>query len=643
MRSQTLRAISLASLPAWIALPLLSQLPENPLEPNGTSIPYRYVHLVHSADPSLQGATAYLRARDPFLFFQIGRELVHRHYLAKDGAVPHPGEMNVPLYVARAIQPAAHGSDVRFARDHANSCDFCHGTPSREPGAGQNVASTSAFGRNAPHFYGAGLMEMAGAQIRQEILNTYDRNRNGLIDRDEVRLSRPVRIAPEPGAPPIDYGDLSPGADGVPRLNSLFRLWYFDSDRRLLPEATGFNDKRVAAFDFAVQVFGWGRGWHTNADGTRTSEGGEATTIREIFTLAANVHMGLRSYDTTEQGTSPGGVAGLGGAGRISLNGAQQFDFGTAALRPRTVNGYSDILPAPGELTEGDIDAAEFYMLNAPQPAVRSTPASEAGRQVLLRVGCARCHVENWTLPGRNERLGFAGDRRMFRLLVHTETGLDGSPQLIASLDRLFTTLDSGDTVPAAKATRIERIYTDFKHWDIGPKFFERRYDGSLQRDHRTAPLWGVGTTAPYGHSGQFATLQEAIEAHAGAAEPEARAFRRLSEPERLQLISYLESLVLYPTDGIPADIDGDGQIADNFEIDGVNVGFERFDPRFLFAVTPRFHRLWWSSDPEGRRFPLMLLENVADTYRLNLLCRRDANGNGIPDVLESPAVAALK
>ena len=38
-----------------------------------------------------------------------------------------------------------------------------------------------------------------------------------------------------------------------------------------------------------------------------------------------------------------------------------------------------------------------------------------------------------------------------------------------------------------------------------------------------------------------------------------------------------------------------------------------------------------------------MLLENIADTYRLNLVCRRDANGNGIPDVLESPAVAALK
>jgi hypothetical protein len=643
MMPRILRAICLASLPVFIGLPLLSQLPENPLEPSGTSIPYRYVHLVHSADPSLEGGTAYLRARDPFLFFQLGRELVHRHYLAKDGVEPHPGDMNVPLYVGRAIQPAAHGSDVRFARDHANSCDFCHGTPSREPGAGQNVASTSAFGRNTPHFYGAGLMEMAGAQIRQEILNAYDLNQNGLIDRDETRVSRPVKISPEPGAAPIDYGDLSPGTDGVPRLNSLFRVWYLDSDHRLLADATGFNDKRVAAFDFAVQVFGWGRGWHAITDGTQSSEGGEATTIREIFTLAANVHMGLRAFDSSEQGTSPGAVPGLGGAGKVSLNGAQQFDFGTAAVRARTVRGYSDILPAAGELTEGDIDAAEFYMLNAPQPAVRGTASSEAGRDVLLRLGCTRCHVENWTLHARNERLGFPGDRRMFRLAVRAEPNRDGSPQLIASLERLFATLPSGDCVPAAKSTRIERIYTDFKHWDIGPKFFERRYDGSLQRDHRTAPLWGVGTTAPYGHAGQFATLEEAIQAHAGAAEAEGLAFRRLPENARLQVISYLESLVLYPTDGIPADIDGDGQVSDDFEIYGVSVGFERFDPRFLFAVPPRFHRLWWSSDPEGRRFPLMLLENIADTYRLNLLCRRDANGNGVPDVLESPAVAALK
>ena len=38
---------------------------------------------------------------------------------------------------------------------------------------------------------------------------------------------------------------------------------------------------------------------------------------------------------------------------------------------------------------------------------------------------------------------------------------------------------------------------------DVGLAFYERNYDGSMQTQFVTRPLWGIGTTAPYGHDGR--------------------------------------------------------------------------------------------------------------------------------------------
>jgi hypothetical protein len=180
--------------------------------------------------------------------------------------------LSVPLYVGAEVTQANHGIDVRFARDHTNSCGMCHSMPFREPGSGQTISSTGSMGRNTPHFYGAGLVEMIGEQTRQKILNRYDRNRNGVIDRVEVKKQSPVRIAPVAGVPAIDFGDLSPGADGLPRLNSVFRVWYLDDQQHLINAPKGFNDPRVAAFGFAMQPLGWGRGYR-QLDGRNVAEG----------------------------------------------------------------------------------------------------------------------------------------------------------------------------------------------------------------------------------------------------------------------------------------------------------------------------------------------------------------------------------
>ncbi|HEX8708640.1 MAG TPA: di-heme oxidoredictase family protein [Pyrinomonadaceae bacterium] len=499
------------------------------------------------------------------------------------------------------------------------------------------------MGRNTPHFYGAGLIEMIGEQTRRKILNLYDQNKNGVIDRAEVKTPRPVRIIPAPGLQPVDYGDLSPGADGIPRLNSIFRVWYLDARHQLVNAPKGLNDTRVAAFGFAMQPLGWGRGYRVLADGYKVSEGGEASTLRGIYTLASDVHLGLQAFDPTQQGKAGGeseNPVPEGGEAGVSLNGALQYDFGTTPDRgrARTTQGVSlDDPDGDGqidELTEGDVDAAEFYMLHAPAPATRASSTSEQGRIILHQLRCISCHAENWKIEAVDRKKGYAGDRRLFHLATRSLIDEDGSPQIVGSLVATHRRLSTGEYVARGGAFLISRLYSDFKHWNIGPNFYERRYDGSLQQEHRTAPLWGIGSTAPYGHAGQYPTLDEVISAHGGAAQKQRDAYLALAPNRRRLLLDYLQSLVLYATDEIDADINNDGLVSERYKVAGQYVGYERFDARFLFAVAPRYKYLYTVKDYLGREIPLSLIDNVAEAYRLNLLYRRDEDGDGFPDML---------
>lgn len=626
--------------------PVFSQVAQSSYDPNGIAIPYRRVRLVHSEDIKLKGSTGNLRAFDPFLFYQLGRDLITRQFSIKEGLYGRSGERSIPLYIGAKVQEYNQGSDARFSRDDTASCCSCHSIPPREPGGGQTISSTGGAGRNTPHFYGAGLIEMIGEQTRARILNAYDKNKDGLINREEVTRPCPVRIAPIAGLPLIDYGDLSPGPDGEPRLNSSFRVWYLDDKGNVIEDANGMNDPRVSAFDFSLQPFGWGRGHRRFTTGRVASEGGEASTIREFFTVASDVHLGLQAYDPAQQRRifkSDDPSSGVGGVAGISLNGALQFDFGGSTDKGITKTETGVSLDDPDrdgvidEITEGDVDAAEFYMLHAPAPAVRATKRSEIGRTILNQIGCTRCHVEDWKIEARDETRRFTGDRRLFDFATRSVIDEEGVPQVVGSLIPLYDRLPSGQFRPKYGAFVIRRIYSDFKQWDIGAGFQELRFDGSLQREHRTTPLWGVGSTAPYGHSGQYLTLEDVIKAHAGAAIRERNAYLALSPRARHSLIEYLESLVLYSTDEIPADINGDAAISDQFKVAGQRIGYERFDARFLFIAAPRYKYLYDVKTASGRAIPLMLIENIDEAYGLNLQYRRDADGDGFSDVLRAP------
>ena len=75
-------------------------------------------------------------------------------------------------------------------RGHTNSCAACHNIPYRDGGAGMTIAKNGGSGRNTPHLFGGGLVEMIGLQMRLQALALADTNRDGWISFEEMKGKR---------------------------------------------------------------------------------------------------------------------------------------------------------------------------------------------------------------------------------------------------------------------------------------------------------------------------------------------------------------------------------------------------------------------------------------------------------------------
>jgi hypothetical protein len=109
---------------------------------------------------------------------------------------------------------------------------------------------------------------------------------------------------------------------------------------------------------------------------------------------------------------------------------------------------------------------------------------------------------------------------------------------------------------PAYQPFVVKNIFTDFKRHDLGPNFHERNYDGTVRTEFLTIPLWGVGSTAPYGHDGRSINLTEVILRHGGEAKVSRDTFAALPGVTRNTIIAFLNSLVLFPPDDTASNLD---------------------------------------------------------------------------------------
>lgn len=102
----------------------------------------------------------------------------------------------------------------------------------------------------------------------------------------------------------------------------------------------------------------------------------------------------------------------------------------------------------------------------------------------------------------------------------------------------------------------VKNIFADFKRHDLGPRFHERNFDGSSATEFMTEPLWGVGTTPPYGHDGFSINLREVILRHGGEAQHARNAFDRLNDSREWDLLEFLQSLVLFGPPDTASNLD---------------------------------------------------------------------------------------
>jgi hypothetical protein len=610
-----------------------------PRDLSGLSIKNPRIRVVHTTDPSKAGGSMYLQQVDPWLGYQWGRSMTQRNFRDRDGVYGDAGKIDGLLL--------ADGVTKMMDRGHVNSCAACHNVPYRDAGAGMTMAKNGGEGRNTPHMFGAGLQEMIGLQMRLQALAIADTNRDGWISIEEARGKRCIISNLPSGVDgervDIDFGSFEDRGDGVPGLNPVFFPIYVDKDGKRIAFARNLKFPGVAGYTIEVQVFG-------HAHLYLPFRPPVSTTIRSFTATPFDIHSGLQAHDPTTL-TSPK----ENGLALVSNAGAQQFV--TAAgkdrggVRAKTKTGLPGIsLDDPDrdgyceEISEGDLDVTEWYLLNHPAPARgRITYDVKCGEKIFGQIGCATCHVPDWHLFAHNPKASdytrrFDGDRRFFELQVafnEKNHRMEGKLHYLADKKGKLT-------LPRRDAYTIRGIYSDFKYHDVGPKFYQMQYDGSIIRQWRTTPLWGLGTTAPYGHDGASLDLDCVIRRHGGEAAMCSSAYRELSEKQQRQLIAFLNSLVLYQTDQLPCDMNGDGKISENFMVAGMNTGLERFNPEWLFRVPGKIEGP--IRNVRGEPIVSNALTNVRKAYGLDLEYLRDTDGDGFPDVIDpEPLIPGYK
>jgi cytochrome c peroxidase len=187
----------------------------------------------------------------------------------------------------------------------------------------------------------------------------------------------------------------------------------------------------------------------------------------------------------------------------------------------------------------------EFYLLNYFKPGTgQTTKRTKQGLALMHGLECTTCHIQN---------LRIQHDRRVADIETSFDPDRGIFNRLFAKATTLFKVIKDGQNYPKLLPKKepflVRNIFADFKRHDLGPGFHERNYDGTLLTKTMTEPLWGVATTAPYGHDGRSINLEEVILRHGGEAQASKEAFERLDANNRSKVLEFLSTLVLFPPD----------------------------------------------------------------------------------------------
>lgn len=397
-------------------------------------------------------------------------------------------------------------TDIAIGAGLSDSCGGCHGRPRGSGGAGGNVV-TRPDSRDAPHLFGLGLKEMLADEMTADLRSTRD-----LAVAHAKQKKSPVTL--RLGSKGVYFGSITGNPDGSVDTSQVTGV---DSDLRIKP--------------FMAE--------------------GSVISIREFIVGALHKEMGLEASADPDLMTASAG-------GRVVTPAGMVLDGSKDKITPP---------PAPDAQNGNEIDAAlvdhlEFYLMNYFKPAqYQQTAATQRGRYTFSQIGCGSCHVSEMTINH---------DRRVANVETNYDPANGVFNSLFATANALFYTQDDGSGFPVLKHPSgnpfvVKDIFTDFKRHDLGVNFYERNWDGSMQRQFLTRPLWGVGSTGPYGHDGRSMTLNDVILRHGGEALKSRNAFAAMAPHAQEDLIAFLNSLVLFPPDDTASNLDPANSTKPNF------------------------------------------------------------------------------
>src|SRR5450432_1158632 len=378
----------------------------------------------------------------------------------------------------------------------ADSCASCHGRPRGSAGSGGDVA-TRPDSRDAPHLFGVGLKEMLADEITSDLRTIRDRTVAQAVAKKHTVTANLFSKG-------IRYGTITSNSAGALDMSQIQGI---DADLRVKP--------------FFAE--------------------GSMGSLREFISTAFHNELGMNTND-------PDLIAASNG-GRIVTPAGMVLDGSKDKIQPP---------PTPNSGTANEIDTAlvdhmEFYLLNYFKPGHdKQTATTDRGREVFQRIGCASCHVAN---------LMINRDRRVADLDTVYDPIRGNFNTLFATATPLVSVVSDGTAYPplvqpAYNPFLVTDIYTDFKRHDLGPNFYERNYDGTTQTVFLTRPLWGVGSTGPYGHDGRSISLDAVILRHGGEAQKSRDAYAALPSGASAALLTFLNSLVLFPPDDTASTLD---------------------------------------------------------------------------------------
>ena len=476
----------------------------------------------------VQGSSIYIIQRDPFRAIRRGRQLFQRKFLPTQGFNGRDRSGNIAV-------------DASVGAGIVDSCAGCHGRPRGSAGHGGDVF-TRPDSRDAPHLFGLGLQEMLGDEITADLRGI----RAAALASAQSTGTAQTRTLTSKG---ISYGSITANPNGT----------------FVTTGVVGVNtDLRVRPF-FAQ---------------------GGTISIREFAVGAFNAEMGLQSDDPDLRNASINRQRVVTPSGMI-------LDGAVDAIEAPPVTGNNGLDPdgdgIANEMPVSLVDFMEFYLLNYFKPAVSTSPDRvtevNSGRTIFTNIGCTSCHIATLTI---NADRRVADVETVFSDFNAASPTTSGNPlnRLFATATPRIVTIDDPSSEPVIKqAARqsfvVNNFFADLKRHDLGNNFTERNFDGTFQRLFMTEPLWGVGTTAPYGHDGRSQALEEVILRHGGEALTARNNFNGQSRANKNLVLAFLTSLVLFSPDDTASNTSNINPGASNFPQNGHGA----------IALTPLFNK----------------------------------------------------